>query len=64
LPAGAALTPTPQECQLWIVLEGAGTFGGQAFRQSEVWLFPETGEQPNIQTESSARFLRTYTPRR
>ena len=31
-------------------------------RAGEVWLLPETGGQPNIQADSSARFLRTYVP--
>ena len=62
LPAGAVFTPGPENCQLWIVLEGAGTLGGEAFRRSEVWLLPETGEQPGIRAGSAARFLRTYVP--
>jgi mannose-6-phosphate isomerase len=62
LRAGAALTPAPEECQLWMVLEGAGTIGGEKFRQGEVWLSPETGEQPAIRAESGARLLRTYVP--
>jgi mannose-6-phosphate isomerase len=64
LQAGDVLTPAPRECQLWIVLEGAGTFDGEPFRQREVWLFPETGEQPAIRARSAARFLRTYAPTR
>jgi mannose-6-phosphate isomerase len=62
LPAGAALAPSVEECQLWIVLEGDGTFGGEAFRRGEVWLFPEAGEQPAIHAGSGARLLRTYVP--
>ena len=63
LRAGAALTPAPEECQLWIVLEGGGTIGGETFRQGEVWLSPETGEQPAIRAGRGARLLRTYVPR-
>jgi mannose-6-phosphate isomerase len=60
LSAGAELRPEPEECQLWIVLEGQGTIGGQPFRQGEVWLLPDRSA---IRAGTAARFLRTYVPR-
>ena len=62
LSAGAEVRPEPQACQLWIVVEGAGTVGGQTFRQGEVWLLPEGGACA-ISAHTAARFLRTYVPR-
>ena len=62
LKAGSGLTPEPESCQLWIVLEGTGTIGGETFRRGEVWLQPESGEQPSISATSGSRFLRTYAP--
>jgi hypothetical protein len=62
LKAGGGLTPAPESCQLWIVLEGAGAIGGEKFRRGVVWLLPETGEQPSISATSGSRFLRTYAP--
>ena len=63
LRAGAAFAPEPEKCQLWVILEGDGTIGGETFRQGEVWLSPDTGEQPAIRAEGGARLLRTYVPR-
>jgi mannose-6-phosphate isomerase len=60
--AGERVTPEPQRSQLWIGLEGSGAIGGKPFRRGEVWLLPESGEQPEIRAESDARFLRTYAP--
>ncbi len=62
LGAGAEVRPEPRGCQLWIVVEGEGTIGGQAFRQGEVWLLPEDGGCA-IAARTDARFLRTYVPR-
>jgi len=61
LRAGAAHRPEPQECQLWIVLEGQGTIGGQPFRQGEVWLLPD-GATAAIAPRTPAQFLRTFVP--
>ena len=58
--AGAESRPDPETCQLWMVVEGQGTIGGQAFRQGEVWLAPE---RLVVRAETAARFLRTYVPR-
>lgn len=60
LNAGEAFTPDPRNCQLWICIEGSGTIGGEAVAAGEVWLLPETGEQPEVR--GAARFLRTYSP--
>jgi mannose-6-phosphate isomerase len=62
LEAGMELTPPPEDCHLWICLEGAGRIGAGLFRAGEVWLLPEDGEQPPIRAEAGARFLRTWTP--
>lgn len=62
LKAGGQIAPTPEKCQMWIVIEGRGRIGQEAFHPGEVWLLPETGEQPQIRAESAARFLRTYLP--
>jgi len=61
LEAGAGIRPEPQACQLWIVLEGQGTIGGQPFRQGEVWLLPEDAA-PAIAARTESRFLRTFVP--
>ena len=52
--------PSAERCHLWICLEGAGTIGGEAVRPGEVWLLPETGDQPCIKAETGMRFLRTH----
>jgi hypothetical protein len=62
LKMGAEYRFGPQRCQLWISVEGRGTIGGEAFQRGEVWLLPETGEQPAIRAEANTRFLRTYVP--
>ena len=61
LEAGEEFTPEPEKCQLWICIAGVGGIGGQPVRPGEVWLLPESGEQPAI-TGAGARFLRTYVP--
>jgi mannose-6-phosphate isomerase len=62
LRSGEGFAPTPEKFQMWIVIEGRGRIGREAFHPGEVWLLPETGEQPQIRAESAARFLRTYLP--
>jgi mannose-6-phosphate isomerase len=62
LKAGGQIAPTPEKCQMWIVIEGRGRIGQEAFHPGEVWLLPETGEQPQIRAEGDARLLRTYLP--
>ena len=59
---GGELMPSARRCQLWICLEGAGSIGGNPFRQGEVWLLPEAGPQPSIRATGPARFLQTYVP--
>jgi hypothetical protein len=48
---------------LWICLEGEGNIGPDPFRQGEVWLLPEQGDQPIIRPHAASRFLRTQVPR-
>jgi mannose-6-phosphate isomerase len=60
LEAGQQFRPPSALCQLWICLEGCGRIGDEAVRPGEVWLLPESGEQPAI--EGPARFLRTWAP--
>jgi mannose-6-phosphate isomerase len=62
LAPSATHTPSAEQCQLWICVEGSGQIGGEAVRAGEVWLLPETGEQPVVRAETPARFLRTYVP--
>lgn len=59
---GEERVPAAENCQLWICLAGEGTIGGDGFRQGEVWLLPDEGEQPAVVSKSAARFLRTYVP--
>ncbi|HUB77553.1 MAG TPA: class I mannose-6-phosphate isomerase [Bryobacteraceae bacterium] len=61
LEAGEEFSPSPENCQLWICIAGAGAIGGEAVRAGEVWLLPEDGELPAI-TGEGATFLRTYVP--
>lgn len=63
LAAGSEYRPDAQECQLLICIGGNGRIGKQAVKAGEVWLLPESGEQPAVRAESSAAFLRTYVPR-
>jgi mannose-6-phosphate isomerase len=60
--AGSSFTPDAQRCQLWISVAGRARIGAEATMPGEVWLFPESGEQPVVAAEDAARFLRTYVP--
>jgi mannose-6-phosphate isomerase len=62
LNSGETIEPTPEACQLWIVIAGRGSIGGCPILPGEVWLLPETGAGPEIRAEADARFLRTYVP--
>ena len=62
LEQGQEVRPAAEKCQLWICLEGHGSIGAEAFRMGEVWLLPESGQQPAILVRSATRFLRTYVP--
>jgi len=62
LKSGERIVPTPEKCQMWMVVEGRGRIGAQAFQPGEVWLLPEAGAQPEIRAEGDARLLRTYLP--
>jgi mannose-6-phosphate isomerase len=61
LVGGVRLIPEPHPCQLWICVEGNAKIGGEPVHAGEVWLLPDSGEQPAIESEAS-RFLRTYVP--
>ncbi|MCX6627209.1 MAG: class I mannose-6-phosphate isomerase, partial [Candidatus Solibacter sp.] len=41
LKTGEWFRPSPAQWQLWICLEGGGTFGAEVFRAGEVWLLPD-----------------------
>ncbi|HMC60619.1 MAG TPA: hypothetical protein VKJ01_15620, partial [Candidatus Solibacter sp.] len=56
---GEAFRPPPEECHLWICLEGRGEVGEESFQPGDVWLLPSP---VFITAESSARFLRTWVP--
>jgi mannose-6-phosphate isomerase len=56
---GEAFRPPPEECHLWICLEGRGEIGEDSFQPGDVWLLPSP---VFITAESSARFLRTWVP--
>jgi mannose-6-phosphate isomerase len=62
LAAGAEYRPEPRQCQLFICIQGSGTIGTQAVKMGEVWLLPETGDQPVVSASEPVRFLRTYVP--
>lgn len=59
---GESVTPPARRCQQWIGVEGCAAIAGRPFVPGEVWLLPETGEQPEVRAETDARFLVTYLP--
>ena len=61
LEPGEEFTPSTETCQLWICVDGAGSIGADAVHAGEVWLLPETGDQPVVRG-GGANFLRTYVP--
>ena len=60
LPAGSSYQPEPQQCQIFICIRGAGAIGDHPAKMSDVWLLPDSGEQPAV--GGPATFLRTYVP--
>jgi mannose-6-phosphate isomerase len=62
LTSGESLSPEARNCQLWICVDGQGRVGEEDVRKGDVWLLPDEGPQPEIRSESGARFLRTYVP--
>jgi mannose-6-phosphate isomerase len=60
LEADEQFQPSAEVCQLWICLAGGGTIAEEGVRAGEVWLLPETGEQPAVR--GPGRFLRTWVP--
>jgi mannose-6-phosphate isomerase len=61
LVSGVSLIPEPHPCQIWICAGGSAKIGEKPVHAGEVWLLPDSGEQPTIEAEA-ARFLRTYVP--
>ena len=59
---GERRVPEAQKCQLWIALAGAGNIGRGKYHRSDVWLLPESGEQPEIEAGEDSVFLRTWAP--
>ncbi|HEY7389666.1 MAG TPA: type I phosphomannose isomerase catalytic subunit [Bryobacteraceae bacterium] len=62
LPAGASYTPSPEPCQLLVVVEGGAAIGGQTMETGEVWHLPEQGERAGVCTENGTQLLRAYVP--
>jgi mannose-6-phosphate isomerase len=62
LAPGGRIQPEPHDCHLWICIAGEARIGDEAVRSGEVWLLPEEGEQPEVQSDSGATFLRTWAP--
>ncbi len=60
--AGQTCTFPAEQCQNWICLAGKGQIGAETCAPGEVWLLPDSGEQPAFHSESGARFLRTWVP--
>jgi mannose-6-phosphate isomerase len=56
---GQSFSADPQDCQLWVCLEGTGSIEAEAFQPGEVWWLPEAGE---VRAQGGARLLRTYVP--
>jgi mannose-6-phosphate isomerase len=59
---GQQVKVEPQISHLWICVEGEATIGAERCRAGEVWLLPDSGEQPAIRGISDAQFLRTWAP--
>jgi mannose-6-phosphate isomerase len=57
---GDSIEAEPEECHLWICLEGEARIGGAPVKPGEVWWIPERNA---VRAESPARFLRTWAPR-
>jgi mannose-6-phosphate isomerase len=60
LAADEEFHPSPENCQLWICIDGEGSIGEEPMRPGEVWLMPEVGDQPAV--SGPGRFLRTWVP--
>ena len=62
LKEGDSFAPAPEKSQLWICLSGVGGIADQGYQPGEVWLLPESGEQPAIVPDYDSEFLRTWVP--
>jgi mannose-6-phosphate isomerase len=62
LPPGASYTPSPEPCQLLVVVEGCGTMGGRLIESGEVWYLSEEVDGSGVCTDEGLRMLRTYVP--
>ena len=52
----------PERCHLLICVEGAGNIANGKFHAGEVWLLPESGEQPAVIASERTHLLRTFVP--
>lgn len=59
LAPGSRHTPQPEECQVWICLDGRGSIGSEPFARGDVWLMPDPVA---VEAQAPSRFLRTYVP--
>jgi mannose-6-phosphate isomerase len=59
---GASYQPSPEPCQLLIVVEGRGAIGGEPIKTGEVWYLSEEVEGSGVCTDEGLRMLRTYEP--
>jgi len=57
-----AYQPDAGRFNILIFIEGAGTIGGQEFKQGEAWLVPAGAETFPLSAHGKARMLRTYVP--
>jgi len=61
LAPGVRFEPDSHACQLWICIEGEAMIGSETVRAGEVWLLPDEGAQPAVQSAPGAKFLRTWS---
>jgi mannose-6-phosphate isomerase len=62
LEAGARVRPARRTCQLWICIGGEARIGSESVHAGEVLLLPDEGAQPEVESKSDAKFLRTWVP--
>jgi mannose-6-phosphate isomerase len=62
LKEGDSFVPAPEKSQFWICLSGVGGIAGDGYQPGEVWLLPDSGDQPPIAPDYDSQFLRTWVP--